>query len=35
MRKADELMGDDMVMRRTMRGQSDLPRRLFEVPGPQ
>jgi hypothetical protein len=34
-RKADELMGGDIVMRRTMRGQRDLPRRLLEAPGPQ
>jgi plasmid stabilization system protein ParE len=30
-----ELTGSDIVMRRTMRGQRDLPRRLLEAPGPQ
>ena len=25
--------GGDIVMRRTMRGQRDLPRRLLEAPG--
>jgi plasmid stabilization system protein ParE len=29
-----ELAGTDVVMRRTMRGQRDLPRRLLEAPGP-
>jgi hypothetical protein len=28
-----ELAGGDIVMRRTMRGQRDLPRRLLEAPG--
>ena len=28
-----ELAGGDVVMRRTMRGQRDLPRRLLEPPG--
>ena len=28
-----KLAGDDIVMRRTMRGQRDLPRRLLEAPG--
>ena len=27
-----ELAGGDIVMRRTMRGQRDLPRRLLEAP---
>ena len=33
--KADsyELAGGDVLMRRTMRGQRDLPRRLLEAPG--
>ena len=28
-----ELAGDAIVMRRTMRGQRDLPHRLLEAPG--
>ena len=28
-----EVVGDEIVMRRTMRGQRDLPRRLVEIPG--
>ena len=28
-----ELAGSDVVMRRTMRGKRDLPRRLLEAPG--
>jgi hypothetical protein len=28
-----ELASDDIVMRRAMRGQRDLPRRLIEAPG--
>jgi hypothetical protein len=27
--------GGDIVMRRTMRGQRDLPRKLLEAPSPQ
>ena len=30
-----ELAGGDIAMRRAMRGQRDLPRRLLELPGTQ